>query len=53
VLDRDIRAVELMAHVSSLPPPAPLEINDRNIAEKWRKWKSSLDFYAKATKVDQ
>ena len=42
-----------MASGFSLPPPAPLEIHDRNVAEKWKKFLLVWENYALATELNK
>jgi len=41
-----------MQSASNLPPPAPLEIHDAAVSEKWRDWKEAWHESALATDVD-
>jgi len=41
-----------MQTASALTPPAPLEIHDAAVSEKWRDWKEAWQEYALATDVD-
>ena len=42
-----------MASRFSLPPPAPLEIQDPNVAEKWKKFLLVWENYALATELNK
>ena len=42
-----------MASGFSLPPPAPLEIHDPNVAEKWKKFLLVWENYALATELNK
>ena len=43
----------VMTSLHSLPPPASLDIQDRNAAEQWREWKERWNCYAVATELDK
>ena len=42
-----------MASGFSLPPPAPLEIHDPNVAERWKKFLLAWENYALATELNK
>lgn len=42
-----------MASRFSLPPPAPLEIHDPNVAERWKKFLLAWENYALATELNK
>ena len=42
-----------MATGFTLPPPPPLEINDGNVAEKWKKFRLAWSNYALATELNK
>ena len=42
-----------MASGFSLPPPAPLEIHDPNVAERWKKFLLAWENYALATGLNK
>ena len=45
--------IRSMAFLHSLPAPHSLEINDSNVAEKWREWKEMWEHHSVASKVNK